>query len=112
MCTNVVSIAVVITSGGTPTAGQTYSLDCSVSGTTDPVTYQWFDSNGTQLTSTSQLQFSPLLASDAGTYTCRATVGSVVVENNDIVDVNCNFSCSFVGFSCNFLFLQSQLLLL
>ena len=89
MCTNVVSIAVMITSGGTPTAGQNYSLDCSVSGTTDPATYQWFDNNGTLLTNTSQLQFSPLLASHAGTYTCRATVGSVVVESSDMVDINC-----------------------
>jgi hypothetical protein len=88
---NVVSIGVVITSTSTLTAGQNYSLGCSVSGTADPATYQWFDSNGTQLTSTGQLQFSPLLASHAGTYTCRATVGSVVVENSVMVDVNCNF---------------------
>ena len=112
MCTDVVSIVVLITPTGTPTAGQSYALDCSVTGIADPATYQWFDSNGTQLTSTSQLQFSPLLASDAGTYICRATVGSVVLENSFMVDINCNFSRSFVGLSCNFLFLQCQLLLL
>ena len=45
---------VVISPTGTLTAGQTYSLDCSVSGTTDPVTYQWFEgpsNNQTSLTS-------------------------------------------------------------
>ena len=111
MATILVSIVVVITSTGTLTAGQNYSLDCSVTGTTDPATYQWFDSNGTQLTNTSKLQFSPLLASDAGTYTCRATVGSVVVENSDTVQINCKIyilTCTRI----KFLFLQSQLLVL
>jgi hypothetical protein len=88
LCTYVVSIGVVITSTGTPTAGQSYSLDCSINETADPATYQWFYSNGTQLASTNQLQFSPLLASHAGTYTCRATVGSVVVENSDLVEID------------------------
>ena len=105
MATILVSIVVVITPTGTPTAGLSYPLNCSVTGTTDPATYQWFNSNGTQLTNTSQLQFSPLLASHDGTYICRATVGSVVLENSFMVDINCNFSCSFVGFSCNSLFL-------
>ena len=88
----------MITYTGIQTAGQNYSLDCSVTGTTDPATYQWFDSNGTQLTNTSQLQFSPLLASHDGTYTCRATVGSVVVENSDIVKINCKILLIQIGF--------------
>ena len=90
-CTTVDSFGVVVsvTSTGTPTAGQSYFLDCSVSGTTNLATYQWFNNNGTQLTNTSQLQFYPLLASHAGTYTCRVTVGSVVVENSDMVEINC-----------------------
>ena len=75
----IVSIGIVITSNGSLTAGQSYFLDCSVTETTDPATYQWFNSNGTQLTNTSQLSFSPLLASHAGNYTCRATVGSLVL---------------------------------
>ena len=75
---------------GTPTAGETYSLDCSVSGTSNPATYQWFDNNGTELANTTQLQFSPLRASEAGMYTCRATVeGMVVMERNATVDINC-----------------------
>ena len=78
----------MITPTGDPTAGQTYSLNCSLTGTTDRVTYQWLDSNGTQLINMDQLQFSPLLASHAGNYTCRATVGSVMVEETVTVTVN------------------------
>jgi hypothetical protein len=81
----IVYTVIAPTSGDTPTAGQAYSLSCSLTGITDIyiVTYQWFKglaSNGTQLTDTSQLQFSPLRASDAGLYTCRATVNSVQIE--------------------------------
>ena len=82
----------MITRTGISTAGQIYSLDCSSSltETADTVTYQWFDSNGTQLTNISQLQFFPLLASHAGTYTCRTTVGGgVVLEETITVTINC-----------------------
>ena len=79
----------VITRTGTSTAGQTYSLDCSLTGADDTVTYQWLDSNGTQLTNVSQLEFSLLRASDVGLYTCRATVGGVVVMETATVNVNC-----------------------
>ena len=89
MYTTVVSIGIVITTSGTSTAGETYSLVCIVTGTTDAAIYQWLDSNGTQLTSSSQLEFSPLLASDAGTYTCRVTVGSVMVESSNTLEINC-----------------------
>ena len=85
----IVSIGAMITSTGTSTAGETFSLDCSVSGTDDSATYQWSDSNGTRLANTSQLQFSPLLASHAGTYTCEATVGGVVVENSTTLEISC-----------------------
>ena len=64
---------IAITSTGTTTVGQAFSLNCSLGRANDPVTYQWFDSNETQLTNDSQLQFSPLRPSDAGLYTCRAT---------------------------------------
>ena len=88
---------------GLPTAGQTYSLNCSVSGTSDPATYQWFKGpadNRTTVTSDasrtisstssgSQLQFSVVLASHTGTYTCQAVIGNVVVEGTQTVQVNC-----------------------
>ena len=83
------SVMITPSAAGTPTAGQTYSLSCSLTPTTDPVTYQWFDSNGTQLSNTSQLQFSPLLASHAGLYRCRATEGSVMAEGSTTVTINC-----------------------
>ena len=83
------TVSVIIITVGIPTAGETYSLDCSVSGTFDPSTiYQWFDGNGTQLANGSQLQFSPLRASDAGTYTCQATLEGVEVEGNTTVNVS------------------------
>ena len=95
-------VNVVITSSGSPTAGQSYSLECSVSGTSDSTTFQWLEGptdNKTQLTidgsrtvsSTSsviQLQFSPLRASHGGPYTCRATVVGVAVEGTATVVVN------------------------
>ena len=105
-------VSVMITPTGASTAGQTYSLDCSVTGTTDPATYQWFDSNGTQLTSSNQLEFSPLVASDAGTYTCRATVGNVVVENSNTLEINCKILILLQNSVVIFFFHQSQLLLL
>ena len=84
-----VSYTVVITPSGTPTAGQTYSLSCSLTGTNNAVTYQWLDSNGTHLTNVSQLEFPILRASDVGLYTCRATVGSVVVVQTATVNISC-----------------------
>ena len=85
------SVVINPSAAGTPTAGEIYSLDCSLAVMTDPATYQWFDSNGTQLSNTSLIQFSPLLASHAGLYTCRATVGSVMVEETITVIVICKY---------------------
>ena len=92
----VASTSVVITRNGTPTAGQTYSLSCSLVIMTDPATYQWFHSNETQLSDTSQLQFSPLMASHGGTYTCRASVRGVMAE--DIATVIVTRKCHAVVF--------------
>ena len=98
----------MITSTDNSTAGQTYFLDCSLTGATGPATYQWFDSNGIQLSNTSQLQFSPLLASHAGTYTCRATVWSIVVENSNTVEVICKICyCIYRIYVCCNFFLPS-----
>lgn len=85
----------MITSTGATTVGGTRSLNCSLNGATDPVTYQWFDGNGTRLTNVSQLLFSPLRPSHAGTYTCRATVGSVTVEGSSTVTIICKNFFSF-----------------
>ena len=94
--------SIIITPSGSPTAGQSYSLECSISGTSDSATFQWLDGptdNRTQLTSdgsrtvdstssVSQLQFSPLRASHGGQYTCQATVVGVTVEGTATVEIN------------------------
>ena len=84
----IVAISVSIAPSGTTTAGERYSLECSatVTGSTDQPTITWLDPMNnpvpsgmvTTTGSMSTLTFSPLSASHAGTYTCRATVGSIV----------------------------------
>ena len=98
----IVHTVITPTSGGTPTVGQAYSLNCSLTGINDTalvVTYQWFKglaSNGTQLTNTHQLQFSSLRASDAGLYTCQATVAVNSVEIEETTTVIITRKCSNV----------------
>ena len=97
-------MSVVITSSGPSAAGATITLECSFSGTNDndSTNFQWFkgpSNNRSQLTSDdlltihsnssiSQLNISSLRASHAGIYTCQATVGSVVDEGAEIVNIN------------------------
>ena len=73
---------------------QSYSLTCGVTVTGNPnsfITYQWIKNNGIQTedvqagTDPKVLSFSPLRLSDAGWYTCQATVSSPYL-NNDITD--------------------------
>ena len=83
-----VSISVSIAPSGTNTAGETYSLVCSVTvtGSTDTPTITWLDPMISQVPSEmvsttgsmSTLTFDPLSASYAGTYTCIAAVGGEV----------------------------------
>ena len=100
------TVDVVITSSGSNAAGANITLGCSVSGTGSNVSasFQWFkgpSNNRTQFTiltddlitfhsntSTSQLHISSLRVSHAGTYTCQATVQSIVVERAEIVSIN------------------------
>ena len=92
------------TSSGSPMAGEPFSLECSLSGTSDSTTFQWLKGpadNMTQLTSdgsttinstssVSQLLFSPLRASHGGIYTCQANVvGGDTFEGTASVEVNC-----------------------
>ena len=68
-----------------------YSLMCSISGAehiSPNITYQWTKNNGTQTqiqvgADPKVLSFSPLRLSDAGRYTCQATVSSPYL-NDDI----------------------------
>ena len=87
--------SLTLATNGIPTAGQAYSLNYCLTGitviVTDTVSYQWFkgqDSYGTHLTNTSELQFSSLRASDAGSYTCWAMVRSVEMEGTTTMSVN------------------------
>ena len=95
----VVHTVITPTSGGTPTVGQAYSLNCALTGINDTalvVTYQWFKglaSNGTQLINTHQLQFSSLRASDTGLYTCQATLDSVEIEETATVTITRKCHC-------------------
>ena len=98
----IVAISVSIAPSGTTTAGERYSLECSatVTGSTDQPTITWLDPMNspvpsgmvTTTGSMSTLTFNPLSASHAGTYTCRATVGSTM--QTATMDVTVESECS------------------
>ena len=91
------------TSSSSPSAGEPFSLECSLSGTSDSATFQWLKGpadNMTHLTidgsttinstsSVSQLLFSPLRASHGGLYTCQATIVGGATEGSTTVQVSC-----------------------
>ena len=86
------------------TAGEIYSLECSVSvmGSADQPTITWLES-GTEISSTTTrmvsgmtgsagtyskiLTFNPLAVSHAGTYTCKAILGDAEVNEPSVVDI-------------------------
>ena len=83
-----------ITTSGDNTAGESYSLECTVTvtGSNDQPTITWL--MGPMITSgvvtnggMSTLTFNPLSASDAGTYTCRATLGSAMNSTSTTITV-------------------------
>ena len=110
---------VIISSTGTGTAGETYSLTCSAtlvnpvplpSNIATPV-FEWFFGpsgnatlpsgatptvtvSGSGHTYTSSLQFSPLNVSHTGNYTCRLGAGSLV--NSSTVIVNGKSGASYI----------------
>ena len=71
----------VVTDVATPMAGSTYSLTCSVTGaerlTGSTITYQWFK-DGVMVSGQTMetFSFTPLSFSDAGGYSCQATIMS------------------------------------
>ena len=77
-----------ITSSGTATAGESYSLECTatVTGSNEQPVVTWLmGPTDNMITSgvitnggISTLTLNPLAASHAGTYTCRATLGSAM----------------------------------
>ena len=76
-------------SSGSPTAGQTYSLTCSVQVVAHLVvepSVEWTRQDGTVLNASSgyslQLSFNPLMISNISLYTCRAIANiSYVISN-------------------------------
>ena len=94
----------VASSVSTPMVGSIYSLTCTVTGSgrlTDAgamVTYQWLE-NGVVVSGQTMatLSFSPLTFSDAGSYTCEATVTSSLLSapittpssNSESVQLTC-----------------------
>ena len=94
------SISVSITTSGTNAAGEAYSLVCSatVTGSSSQPNITWLDQMNNTVPSgrvattgsMSALTFSPLAASHAGTYTCRATctvTGNVAHTDTKVVYV-------------------------
>ena len=86
---------------GSVTAGESYSLQCTVTvtGSTDQPTITWlYDASsdpiitvsvtsGSAGSYSSRLMFNQLAASHAGTYTCRATLGSAVDSASTTITV-------------------------
>ena len=93
---------VSITASGTATAGETFRLICTVTvtGSNDQLMITWLmgpmnnmvntNADGVTVVTTdsmSTLTFNPLSASHAGTYTCRATLGSAVDSTSRTINV-------------------------
>ena len=88
-------------STATPMAGSMYSLTCTVTGaerlTGSTITYKLFK-NGVMVSGQTMATFSftPLSFSDAGGYTCQATVmsnllsGPITTTSSNSVDVSLN----------------------
>ena len=93
-----VDIIITIMPGGDNTAGDVYSLTCSIimisAGLTGQPTVTWLDPlNNEIIPATSILTFNPLAASHAGTYRCRATLdsGMVTASCNITVQSECYY---------------------
>ena len=73
----------IIQTSGQPTAGQSYSLTCSVQSFQTPITthYIWTDMSSGQVSGSSVLSFDPLRTSDGGQYTCTVTVGECEAQS-------------------------------
>jgi hypothetical protein len=88
---------VSISPSGTATAGETFRLVCTVTvtGSTDQPMITWLMgpmdnmiTSGVVATGgMSTLTFNPLAASHAGTYTCRATLGSAMDSESRTITV-------------------------
>ncbi len=73
----------------TPTEGNEYTLTCTVSGHQSlmtTVTYQWLKNSNILPSETGgRLIFNPVDRYDNGTYTCRVTISSQILNNETII---------------------------
>ena len=70
-------VTITISAGGTPVAGQSFTLTCQATTALSNPTYQWFDDSGTMIGSgLSALTISTLRESGSGEYSCQVTAGS------------------------------------
>ena len=83
-------------SGATPTAGEDYQLNCSVSGAENlnpTTTYRWIRNSGSGQTQVganfNTLSFTPLRLADAASYVCEVIIHSSYITG-DIVEKNIN----------------------
>ena len=95
------SVTVIITTSGSATAGQEYTLQCEVSsipGLTNTPTATWFHQNGSHITSSggitisprtpspsSSLAFTTLTTFHGGGYTCEGRVESPALDSPETV---------------------------
>ena len=108
-----INIHIVIPTGGAPMLGHNaLILSCGVHGlpkyVNSSITYAWTKNNGTQTQiqvgtdpSLQTLSFYPLKLSDAGQYTCQATVISPYLDLNNITVMEShNITCPSESISC------------
>ena len=69
-------VQAVISTDGTPIAGESFTLTCSIESLNIPTNIEWRDSDGIVVSTESNLQFLPLRLSHGEEYTCVASVGS------------------------------------
>ena len=72
-------ISAVVTSSGSPMAGQSFSLTCSVTGADSlapTIFYQLVQRTSQSVTSSSVLSFDSLCLSDVGLYRCEVIIRS------------------------------------
>jgi hypothetical protein len=92
-----VDILITVTAAGNNAIGESFSLECTVTvtGSNDQPMITWLMgpmdnmiTSGVMTTSgMSTLTFNPLSASHAGTYICRATLGSVMDSASTTITV-------------------------
>ena len=81
-----------------PTAGERYSLTCTLFGAMT-TTYQWMMNDAVlQENTTMMLSFSTFKLSDAGHYSCNVTVDDTVYKDDLNVTLKSMFKCFNVRF--------------